>query len=73
MRQLSEAILIFITFFIKINSQKTEEKQETKPDPFFQEWKENAWQRPTQCQGKWECYYMNKYSIDRTRTCVETE
>jgi hypothetical protein len=26
--------------------------QQTKPDPYFEEWKENAWQRPSQCHGK---------------------
>ena len=43
------SLILFISFLVKISSAQVEE---TKPDPYFEEWKENAWERPSQCHGR---------------------
>ena len=48
-----EAVILLLTLLLKsalLNSQETME--ETEPDPHFEEWKVNAWKRPSQCHGK---------------------
>ena len=47
--------LLFIFLVLKLTRCENEEQTEqTKPDPYFEEWKDNAWQRPNQCHGALE-------------------
>lgn len=47
-------LAILFTFFVLKLTRCSEEQhaQQTKPDPYFEEWKNDAWQRPSQCHGK---------------------
>lgn len=55
--------ILFIVFFVKLaRPNNQEETQQTKPDPYFQEWRENAWRRPSRCHGKLGNNY--EYSIN---------
>ncbi|XP_028408732.1 protein canopy homolog 4-like [Dendronephthya gigantea] len=43
-------VMMFIVFVVKRTESNAEaETQQTKPDPYFEEWKDNAWQRPSRC------------------------
>ena len=43
------AFLLFISLFGASNSVQD---KETNLDPYFKEWQDNAWKRPSRCHGK---------------------
>ena len=53
MKRRTISAFLFIFFILKLaQCSEGELTQQTKPDPYFEEWKNDAWQRPSQCHGK---------------------